>query len=145
METRTRDLSFRARARRELALSVYLRVQDADASRVRYTKSALTAEGEISGTTVDLSEGGTGIIVDTYLPRWCRVWVRIPSPIEGHAPLLAVAGVVHRCDMCDRRPAYLLGIGFHNLTDTERAAVRALLEEAEEIVDPGACAKGASC
>lgn len=124
---------------------MYLRVQDTDASRVRYAKSALTTEGEISGTTVDLSEGGTGIIVDTYLPRWCRVWVRIPSPIDGHAPLLAVAGVVHRCDMCDRRPAYLLGVGFHNLTDQELAAVHALLEEAEEVVSTDDAAKGASC
>jgi len=132
MERRSRDLSYRARERRELALSVLLRVQDADAPRVRYVRAALTASGEIAGTTVDISEGGIGIIVDTYLPRWTRVWVHIASPVEGRPPLLAVAASVHRCAMCDRRPAYLLGLGFKGLTPEESRAVRSLLDEAEE-------------
>lgn len=145
METRARDLSYRARARRELTLSVYLRPQDGDAARVRFARSALTSTGEIAGTTVDLSEGGIGIIVDTYVPRWCRVWVRIPSPIEGHPPLLAVGGAVHRCVMCDRRPAYLLGIGFPDITPEERTAIAALLDEAEEAGLIDEPTEGATC
>jgi hypothetical protein len=136
MEVAARDLSFRVRGRRELSLAVLLRVQDADAPRVRYTRAALTAQGEIAGTTVDLSEGGIGIIVDTYLPKWCRVWVRIPSPIEGRAPLLAIAGFVHRCVMCDRRPAYLLGIGFSDLSAAELGALRALLAASDDASVP---------
>lgn len=112
-----------------------LRVQDADAARVRYARAALTAQGEIAGTTVDLSEGGIGIIVDTYLPKWCRVWVRIPSPIEGRAPLLAIGGAVHRCVMCDRRPAYLLGIGFPDISAAERDALRALLAASDDAME----------
>jgi hypothetical protein len=135
METAARDLSFRARGRRELSLAVYLRVQDADAQRVRYARAALSAQGEIAGTTVDLSDGGLGVIVDTYVPKWCRVWIRIPSPVEGRPPLLAIAGSVHRCVMCDRRPAYLLGIGFRDLTPTELDAVRALLAASEDSLE----------
>ena len=150
MEQRSRDLSYRTRVRRELALTVFLRVQDSDASRVHYARAALTSTGEIAGTTVDISEGGIGIIVDTYLPRWTRVWLRIPSPVEGNPPLLAVAATVHRSVMCDRRPAYLLGLGFKGLTPDETAAVLELIEQADEVeerieVAPARSVKGASC
>jgi len=148
MEQRSRDLSYRTRVRRELALTVYLRVQDADAPRVRYARSALTSTGEIAGTTVDISEGGIGIIVDTYLPRWTRIWIRIPSPVEGQPPLLALATTVHRSVMCDRRPAYLLGLGFHDLTSEETGAVLTLLDQADEDEGnpaPARPAKGAAC
>ena len=77
------------------------------------------AGGDSSGTrwldvdVVDLSSQGIGVMSQVFVPRGCRVHLKVFLPgveaYENEPPLAEMFAVVRRVTMTDRRPAYLIG------------------------------------
>ena len=56
--------------------------------------------------------------------------------LMDNEPLIEVPGRVVRVVMTDRRPAYLIGVGFDSLEEGDVAAVRSIVERFGDSTDP---------
>jgi len=108
-------------------MAASLTVAPASAGRVRPTAGTLTRHGRIDGTLMDISGGGAGLVSPEYVPTWCRVELAIHETDGAKGALLRATGEVRRVRMLDRRPSYLIGIGFVDLTDEARDGIAALI------------------
>lgn len=127
MSDTPRHLRFRADERREVALAASLSLSDNDKGQLRFTAGVLDARSRINGTLVDISGGGAGLVVGEFVPKWARVTVRVHRSEDDSASLATAEGVVRRVQMLDRRPSYLIGVGFDKLTDDEIEQIAGLI------------------
>lgn len=84
------------------------------------------AGGWVPVTVTDVSEGGLGIRAGVYLPKRCRVSIRLEDAGDGGVPARLV---VRRAVMLDRGPTYYLGLAFG---EDRGVAVQALVSALAE-------------
>jgi hypothetical protein len=66
-------------------------------------------------------------MVDLYLPRRCLLRIRVTGLDESDdESVLDLKTRVQRIRMTDRRPAFLVGTSYEDLTDMQLTAVEAL-------------------
>jgi hypothetical protein len=107
------DLSVRSHERLRCALPAEVWVVEQSQGQVRLGAGARNAEGALALTVVDCSVGGLGLQSGVYLPRGCRLRIRVVCG-AGTANSRAIDGliVVRRATMTDRSPSYYLGSSF---------------------------------
>lgn len=87
---------------------------------------------EIACEMIDCSAGGVGLRCGVFLPKSCRVRVRVETPGGGE---IEIGGRVQRVAMVDRKPTYYFGASLTGegpehqrriagLTDAARAQIR---------------------
>lgn len=103
---------------------------------VRLSQALGGRDAWVPSDVVDISGGGLGLVTTCFLPRGCLVWVKVlAGEDDARRTLLAVECTVNRIVMTDRRPAYLLGLGWHKPTDAVKAKIAAVLDtlDGEEV------------
>lgn len=127
------ELNIRRTVRHEVFLPARMAVNQAHAKIVRL---ASTSPGEqwTEVDLVDFSAGGVGLISSVFLPRKCLIQVQVLSLDERCTePLLDATARIQRVVMTDRRPAYLIGTSFVDLTDEQNEQIDAILDQLDEI------------
>ncbi len=103
------------------------------AAQVRVAPGVLNRFSRIEGTLMDISSGGAGLVVGEYVPRWAPVVLGVHRTSESEGVLLAARGVIRRVRMLDRRPSYLIGVGFEDLDERTLADLESLLSEIDGV------------
>lgn len=114
-------------------MAASLSIPGAALTQVRLAASALSRFGRIEGTLVDISGGGAGLVVGEYVPRWSPVTLAVHRTSESEASLISAPAVVRRVRMLDRRPSYLIGVGFEDLSGSVLTELEALLAEIDGV------------
>lgn len=121
-------LIVRRSVRHEIVLPARVRVAPEHAEDIRFAKGVTDQDGWIDCDLVDFAAGGAGFVATAFFPRGCVIEMQIPtSGDEGQPPFVCRARVM-RIQMTDRRPAYLVGTAFVDMTEDQDAAVSALLD-----------------
>lgn len=94
----------------------------------RLASQAGAMDGWLEVDVVDLSHGGMGLISLVFLPRRTLLTVRVFSPQGDGAEILQCPVRIQRVCMTDRRPAYLLGTSFEQMSPERRSKLDELLE-----------------
>lgn len=102
------DLLVRQHQRFTCSLHAKVRVAPEDAAQITLARSIGDGAGTVNATVVDCSSGGLGLQMSVYLPRGCRVHVRVPGK-PGQADLFDGELRAQRVTMIDRTPTYYLG------------------------------------
>ena len=85
-----------------------MRVEEQHAQRISVAiQSPGCAGGEFDATLIDCSEGGLGLRSPVFIPKGCRLVIRI-DPGDG-GPIFEAVVRVMRAAMVDRGPTYYLG------------------------------------
>ncbi len=100
-----------------------------DAEQLRVTPEVLSKHSRIEGTLMDISGGGAGLVVGEYIPKWAQVIVGVHRNEEDPEAVVRAPGVVRRVQMLDRRPSYLIGVGFERLSDDEFEQIASLIAD----------------
>ena len=114
------DLSVRQHERYSCDLTAEISIAPGCAGQVRPVGGAEVAAGVISGRLIDASGGGVGLQTRVYLPRHCRIAVRVVDPVRPGEVLLAATLVVQRTAMVDRGPTYYVGGAFEGAGASEQ-------------------------
>jgi hypothetical protein len=123
----TQDSIVRNSSRIDVSLRGLLQIAPESAAAVSFARAAGLKDGRVEVDVVDLSRGGVGVVSLHFVPRRCRVLVSIFGAVHGAAPIATVPCNVQRVCMTDRRPAYLIGAAFEDLTPALQANVNELL------------------
>lgn len=118
-------LVVRQQERHQCALSAELRIAPEDASRVTLAPHAGVGGGLVRVTVVDCSTGGLGLQSPVFMPRTCRVLVRVTT--APGTPALEFTARVQRVWMLDRAPKYYLGVSFPGSGPAHEASVQKLI------------------
>lgn len=106
------DLSVRQHERFSCDLPAEITIAPACAGQVRPMGVAQSAVGVIPGRLTDASKGGIGLRTGVYLPKHCRIAVRVADPERAGEAVLVGTLVVQRTAMLDRAPTYYVGAAF---------------------------------
>lgn len=111
-------LIIRRNERHEVSLPARARVSFSHADVVKLSKGAGGKDGWVDVHLIDFSRAGIGIVSSIFFPRGVLIEVEVPD-LESDQ-----GGVLIRCEMramrvqmTDRRPAYLIGGAFTDLSD----------------------------
>lgn len=120
MRAEARELTVRQHERHacDTAADVVLAPESAD--RVRLSRSAQGKGGGIPVSIIDFSRGGLGLRSTLFLPRLCRVRLRL----TGDPAAEVVALTVRRVRMIERTPTYYLGVSFDSPEQSARLLAR---------------------
>lgn len=102
-------------------------VAPAHAQRVRLSTSAPHRDGQVEVDVVDLSSNGVGFIAPVFFPKRTLLKLVVNAHDPAAPPLFTAVGRVQRAVMTDRRPAYMHGLAFEDLSADQTAAVEALI------------------
>ena len=69
------------------------------------------------------------------LPAWSHVRIRVPWPGQPDKLLFEADCLAHRIQMIDRRPAYLIGLQFDELTDEQQQSLQEFMGLMDEAAD----------
>lgn len=105
------ELVVRQYQRHRCDLPAHISIEPEHAPLVRPAGAALDPAGLVRARVIDASLGGLGLRTGVFLPRTCRLRVRIPDPAGG-PPLLDALLIVQRTALTDRAPTYYLGASF---------------------------------
>ncbi|MCB9846468.1 MAG: PilZ domain-containing protein [Phycisphaeraceae bacterium] len=106
-------LNIRRSVRNELYLPAKIAIAPEHRSLVRFAPSA-GANGWIDADLLDFSPGGVGLITRVFVPRRCRIQIRVFDLADPSVQLLETTARVMRLVMTDGRPAYMLGTSFED-------------------------------
>lgn len=120
-------LIVRKHSRLDVSLRCKVAIDDEHKALVRFTSAG--HGGWIDADVVDLSGGGLAFMAGVFIPKRCRVNVRIMAAEEALAPLVEVSIRVQRVQMTDRRPAYLIGGAFDRATPEQLAQIERLIQQ----------------
>ncbi|GJM18840.1 MAG: hypothetical protein DHS20C14_10530 [Phycisphaeraceae bacterium] len=121
----------------DVVLPASVRIGDEHADVVRFGPRAGDRQGWAEGDLMDIGSAGAGFIGTVFFPRGTKVVLRIfDLGKRDDEPVLEVPGKVVRVIMTDRRPAYLIGVGFQGLGAEDAAAVEELIERFGDPTDP---------
>jgi hypothetical protein len=121
------SLIVRKHSRLDVSLRCKVAIDEEHKSLVRFTSAG--HGGWIDADVVDLSAGGLAFIAGVFIPKRCRVNVRILPADEAIEPLLEISIRVQRVQMTDRRPAYLIGGSFDRASAEHIAQIEALIQQ----------------
>jgi hypothetical protein len=124
-------LAVRRNERHDVALRGRFRIAESHASVIRLAKASGVRDGAIEADVVDLSGGGLGLLTPVFLPK--RVKIECAVLLPSSAEVFACTGIVTRVVMTDRRPMYLIGLNFEEMSDKARGQLSELLAELGEI------------
>lgn len=117
--------------RRSVRIDVLLQgrasVAPAHAQRVRLSNSAPQRDGQVEVDVVDLSINGIGFISQVFFPKRTLLKLVVMNADPAAPPLLTAVGRVQRSVMTDRRPAYMHGVAFEDLTREQMAEIDAVI------------------
>ena len=124
------QLVVRQHERFHCRLPLQLRVAPEMAEQIVLARAVCDGSGSIEAFITDASRGGLGIESAVFLPRGCRLRVRLKDggPTDTIANELVVR--VQRVSMLDRKPTYYLGVSFFSKGIEHDATVAAMLEAA---------------
>lgn len=120
-------LIVRRHSRMDVSLRCKVSIDDEHKGLVRFTSAG--HGGWIDADVVDMSSGGLAFIVGAFIPKRCKVNVRILSAADAVSPILDIAIRIQRVQMTDRRPAYLIGGSFDRATVEQLAQVEGLIQQ----------------
>ena len=130
MKSRDDELIVRKHQRHDLVLPASISIAPEHQAVVRFSPTVCVRDGWIPATLTDFSPGGLGFMVDLYLPRCCLLRVRVTGLDESDdESVLDLKTRVQRVRMTDRRPAFLVGTSYEDLTDLQLAAVEVLSKQ----------------
>lgn len=149
-------LTVRRSTRFELSLPVRLRLAESMAGLVTLGPGAGLEAGWAEGLMTNFSAGGCGVMTRLFLPRGAQVRLQLDPPVASGEPgpatagravdgepgggaspwsLLDVEAEVARVVMTDRRPGYLIGLSFLNLSDEAAERMMQLLADVDPEVE----------
>lgn len=110
--------------------------------------AAADAPDTISASVVDCSAGGAGLQTTAFLPRGCRLQLRVlpldppPLPTPGQPASVALAldapVRIQRVAMISREPVYYLGTAFLDLDAAQRTMLARMLQHLRSAAKGGA-------
>ena len=116
-----------------------VRVAEDAAEQVTLARAVGDGSGAIEVFITDASRGGLGIESAVFIPRGCRMKIRIQSGAGGTIGVGVATGTVHdltlrvqRVTMLDRKPTYYLGLSFVSKGPEHDLGVGLLLELARQ-------------
>jgi hypothetical protein len=121
------EVIVRRTLRHDVAIRAAFCVSGPHQQLVRLSPAAGLTAGWVECDCVDAGLGGVGLITTVFVPRLSQLRVRLYSAGESKEIILEATGVVRRVIMTDRRPAYHLGISFHELDDKGHAQIASLM------------------
>ncbi|NUQ52872.1 MAG: PilZ domain-containing protein [Phycisphaerales bacterium] len=123
------QMLLRRTTRHAVSLRALISVSPVHRTMVRLSQALGGRDAWLPCDVIDFSGGGVGVITNCFFPRNCRVWIKVlAGEAESQKTLLAVECTVNRVVMTDRRPAYLLGLGWHEPTDSIRDKIAEVLD-----------------
>ena len=126
------NLAVRRTERHDVALRGRFRIADSHASVVRLAAASGIRNGAIEADVVDISGGGLGLLTPIFLPRRVHVQCQVLLPTSDRT-VFECTGIVSRVVMTDRRPMYLIGLTFDEMTEAARQQLSTVLTELGEI------------
>jgi len=122
------QMLLRRTTRHAVSLRALVSVSPVHRPKVRLSQALGGRDAWLPCDVIDFSGGGIGIITSCFFPRNCRVWIKVlAGDAESQKTLLAVECTVNRVVMTDRRPAYLVGLGWHEPSDTIKSKITEVL------------------
>ena len=120
------------RARRfDVVLPASIGVREDHQDLIRFGPRAGDRSGWIEGDLIDIGTAGAGFMGTTFMPKGTKVTLRLfHLGKRDEDPMLEIQGTIVRVVMTDRRPAYLLGVGF----DPEDTEAHQKIEELVELL-----------
>ena len=110
---------------------------------VALTGAVSDGNGKFMAAVVDISRGGIALRSKVFLPKQCRLVVRIIDPRlldAGETVVFTCTSRVMRVQMVDRTPTYELGTAFVDLPPEGQAVVAALIKRVAEMEAANAAA-----
>jgi len=123
-------LIVRRSERFEISIPGKVRVAMAHVDQVQFAKGVGDENRWISIDIVDFGEGGIGFISDVFFARGLSLEVEIPEiGNPDGAALIQCEMCVKRVQMTDRRPAYLVGCAFSELSEESKKTVEEMIDQ----------------
>jgi c-di-GMP-binding flagellar brake protein YcgR len=126
------NMAVRRTERHDVALRGRFRIAESHAGIVRLAKASGVRDGAIETDVVDISGGGLGLLTPVFIPKRVHVRCQVLLP-NSDQTAFECTGIVSRVVMTDRRPMYLIGLTFDEMSDAARGRLTALLVELGEI------------
>lgn len=128
------SIPIRRTQRHDVAMRGRFVVAGGHADFVRLTRTSGSREGWLDADVVDLSGGGFGFLSAVYFPKRLLMNCELFDP-RGNDVLLTCSGRVTRVVMTDRRPMYLVGMLFEDMSPEHRAKLAEVLASWAESED----------
>ena len=126
------QLVVRQHERFHCRLPLQLRIAPEVAEQIVLARTVCDNTGSIEAFITDASRGGLGIESAVFLPRGCRLRVRLKSAAAPATPEHDLVVRVQRVSMLDRKPTYYLGVSFFSKGPEHDLAIAAVLEAARQ-------------
>lgn len=125
------QLVIRQHERFHCRLDAHARVPDDLHEHVALARTVGDGTGNIDVVISDCSRGGLGLQSHIFIPRGCRLKVRLKNTAPDSTDPIEVLVRVQRVTMTDRAPTYYVGVSFVGTSPAHEKAVAALFEVAK--------------
>lgn len=126
------QLVVRQHERFHCRLPLRLRIAADVVEQVILARAVSDGSGAIDAFITDASRGGLGIESAVFLPRGCRLRVRLKSAGPTPTPDNDLIVRVQRVSMLDRKPTYYLGVSFFSKGPEHDQTIAAMLDAARQ-------------
>ena len=122
-------LIVRRSERFEISIPAKVRVAMAHIDQVQFIKGVGDDHRWINIDIVDFGEGGVGFVSEVFFARGLALEVQIPELGNPGGDIWVDCEMsVKRIQMTDRRPAYLVGCAFGDLSDENKESISMMIE-----------------
>jgi hypothetical protein len=126
------QLRVRQAQRHDVALRGRFAIAEAHASTIRLARTSGLRDGVIEADVVDLSGGGLGLLSHVFVPKRAILTCKLFLP-QSESLAFECEGTVTRVVMTDRRPMYLIGVTFREMSAAARDQLTKLLADLGEV------------
>jgi c-di-GMP-binding flagellar brake protein YcgR len=126
------QLAVRQAQRHDVALRGRFTIAETHASAIRLARNSGLRDGVIEADVVDFSAGGLGLLSHVFVPKRAVLNCKLFLP-QSEALAFECEGTVTRVVMTDRRPMYLIGVTFREMSAAARDQLAVLLAALGEI------------
>jgi len=121
-------LIIRTNERHEISLPAKARVAFSHADLVKLSKAAGTHDGWIDVHLIDFSNAGIGFVSTVFFPRGAMIEIVVPNGDDSTQDAMIKCEIrVMRVQMTDRRPAYLIGGAFIDVSERLQSQIETLM------------------
>jgi len=129
-------LIIRTNERYEISLPAKARVAFSHAEVVKLSKASGSQDGWVDVHLIDFSSAGIGFITTTFFPRGSVVEIQVPDLNGADSKVMIQCEIrVMRVQMTDRRPAYLIGGAFVDMTPNLEKQIEGMMQRFEGLGD----------